>query len=149
MSSLTKKLLVLRGLTDDRHTVFKFSEPAGTPRAVLFGAVVGRSFLENAKGILGAQGVPVMNVVAAIEDAKRYVETIRQVFGEAIVIAMRRDGNLVVFAGNSLHNPKHVRLAVRNAERAEDRLGLFFPTLIRCLNEIAHRWICGVRHVLK
>ena len=295
MGSLTKKLLVLRGLTDNRHTVLKFSEPAGTPRAVLFGslldgtynkaflieefeylsmcfgldgstqsemrinapyalvneytrkmmgflafqprpervliiglgggslvkycyrylpdaqitaveidpdvlalrsqffvppdderltviladgavhvaqmalrgertsailvdaydykgiapAVVDRSFLENAKQILGAQGVLVMNVVAAIQDAERYVETIQQVFGEAIVIAMKRDDNLVVFAGNSLHNPQHVRLAVRNAERAEDRLGLFFPTLIQCLNDIADRWICGVPHVLK
>jgi hypothetical protein len=62
---------------------------------------------------------------------------------------MKRDGNLVVFAGNSLHNPQLVRLAVRNAEHAEDRLGLFFPTLIQCLNDIEDRWICGVRYVLK
>jgi hypothetical protein len=68
---------------------------------------------------------------------------------EAIVIAMKRDDNLVVFAGNSLHNQQHVRLAVRNAEHAKDRLGLFFPTLIQCLNDIADRWICGVPHVLK
>jgi hypothetical protein len=61
----------------------------------------------------------------------------------------KRDDNLVVFAGNSLHNPQHVRLAVRNAERAEDRLGLFFPTLIQCLNDVADRWIFGVPHVLK
>jgi hypothetical protein len=40
MGSLTKKLLVLRGLTDNRHTVLKFSEPAGTPRAVLFGSLL-------------------------------------------------------------------------------------------------------------
>jgi hypothetical protein len=28
---------------------------------------------------------------------------------------------------------------VRNAERVEDRLGLFFPTLIQHLNEVADK----------
>src|ERR1700722_20729881 len=283
MGSLTKKLLVLRGLTDNRHTVLKFSEPAGTPRAVLFGslldgtynkaflieefeylsmcfgldgstqsemridapyalvnestrkmmgflafqprpervlltgrgggslvkycprnlpatqitaveidpdvlalrfqfyvpadderftvihadgaahvakmadcgettneilvdaydhtgiasAVIERSFMENAKRVLGKNGVFVMNVVAETDDATRYVETVRQVFGESVVvIVMQRGGNLVVFAGQTLHDQR-VRMAVRNAERAEARLGLFFPTLIQHLNEIA------------
>jgi hypothetical protein len=43
-------------------------------------------------------------------------------------------------ARQTLHDPRRVRMAVRNAERAEARLGLFFPTLIRHLNEIADRW---------
>src|ERR1700721_1424527 len=262
MDRLTKKLLVLRGLTDNRHTVLKFSEPAGTPRAVLFGSLLdgtyNKAFLIEAfeylsmcfgldgstqsemrinapyalvneytrkmMGFLAFQPRPervlivglgggslvkycyrylpdaqitaveidpdvlalrsqffvppdderltviladgavhvaqmalrgerttavlVMNVVAAIQDAERYVETIRQVFGEAIVIAMKRDDNLVVFAGNSLHNQPHVRLAARNAERAEDRLGLFFPTLIQCPHHIADRWVWWVPHAL-
>jgi hypothetical protein len=82
-----------------------------------------------------------MNVVAETDDAKRHVETVRQVFrGPVVVIAMQRGGNLVVFAGQTLHDPQRVRMAVRNAERAEARLGLFFPTLIQHLNEIADRW---------
>ena len=145
MGSLTKKLLVLRGLTDNRHTVLKFSEPAGAPRAVLFGSLLdgiyNRAFL--------IEEFEYLSMCFGLDGSKRYIETIRQVFGDAIVIAMKRDDNLVVFAGNALHNPQHVRLAVRNAERAEDRLGLFFPTLIQCLNDIADRWICGVRYVLK
>jgi hypothetical protein len=40
-------------------------------------------------------------------------------------------------------------MAVRNAKRIEDRLGLFFPTLIQRLNEIADRWINAAHHVLE
>lgn len=104
--------------------------------------VVERSFVENAKRLLGKNGVFVMNVVAEPEDAGRHVDTVRQVFGESVaVIAMQRGGNLVVFACQTLHDPQRVRMAVRNAERLEDRLGLFFPTLIQHLNGIADRWV--------
>jgi spermidine synthase len=105
-------------------------------------AVVQRSFVENTKQILGTNGVFVMNLVADSADAKRHVETIRQVFGTAIVVAMKRDGNLVIFAGQTLHDPQRARMAMRNAERVEDRLGLFFPTLIQHLNGLAGRWPC-------
>jgi hypothetical protein len=33
-------LLALGGITNDRHTVFKFSEPAGTPRDLLFNGLL-------------------------------------------------------------------------------------------------------------
>ena len=99
-------------------------------------AVVERAFVENAKRVLGPRGVFVMNLVAEKDECKRHVETIRQVFGGAvIVIAMKRGDNLVVFAGNALLDPRHTVAARRNAERVEVRLGLFFPTLLRCLNE--------------
>jgi spermidine synthase len=112
-------------------------------------AVVERSFVENTKQILGTNGVFVMNVVADSADAKRHVETVRQVFGAAVVVAMQRGGNLVIFAGQTLHDPQRARSAVRNAERVEDRLGLFFPTLIRHLNELAGKWRLGASHVIK
>jgi spermidine synthase len=114
-------------------------------------AVVEKSFLENAKRCLGTHGVFVMNLVAEGADAIRHIASIRQVFGESvIVIAIRRGGsNLVVFAGQTLYDPQRVRLAARNAKRIEDRLGLFFPTLIQHLNEIADPWINGAHHVLK
>ena len=113
------------------------------------GAVVERSFVENAKQILGTNGIFVLNLVAESVDAKRHVETVRQVFGHAVVIAMQRGGNLVIFAGQMLHNPRRARMAVRNAERVEDRLGLFFPTLIQHLNELAGQWPLRVRDILK
>jgi spermidine synthase len=103
-------------------------------------AVVERSFVENAKQILGTNGVFVMNLVAESADAQRHVETVRQVFGSAVVVAMQRGGNLVIFAGQTLHDPQRARLAVRNAKRVEDRLGLFFPNLIQHLNELAGTW---------
>jgi spermidine synthase len=107
-------------------------------------AVVERSFVENCKRILGCNGVFVMNIVADPDDARRHVATVRQVFGEAIVvIAMQRGGNLVVFAGHALLDQQRLKAAVRNAERAEIRLGLFFPTLIQHLNEIAERHVFG------
>jgi len=115
------------------------------------GAVVERSFLQNAKRSLSRNGVFVMNLVAESDEAERHIATIRQVFGESVVaIAVRGGGsNLVVFAGQPLHDPQRVLMAMRNARRIEDRLGLFFPTLIRRLNEIADRWINGAHHVLK
>jgi spermidine synthase len=100
-------------------------------------AVVERSFVENTKQILGANGVFVMNLVADSADAKRHVETVRQVFGTALVVAVQRDSNLVIFAGRTLHDPRRARTAMRNAERIEDRLGLVFPTLIQQLDELA------------
>lgn len=99
-------------------------------------SVVEPAFVENAKRLLGPNGVFVLNLVAEVEECERYVETIRQVFeSPVIVIAMKLGGNRVVFAGNALLDPQRVPLALRNAERIEDRLGLFFPTLLRHLNE--------------
>jgi spermidine synthase len=99
-------------------------------------AVVKRSFVENTRRILGTNGVFVMNLVAESDDAKRHVETVRQVFRDTVVIAMQRGGNLVIFAGQTLLDPQRAKMAVRNAERVEHRLGLFFPTLIQRLNEL-------------
>jgi spermidine synthase len=105
-------------------------------------AVVERSFVENAKQILGTNGVFVMNLVAESADAKRHIETVRQVFGDTVVVAMQRGGNLVIFAGATLHDPRRAKMAMRNAERVEDTLGLFFPTLMQHLNERAGKWPC-------
>jgi spermidine synthase len=105
-------------------------------------AVVQRSFVENAKQILGTNGVFVMNLIAESAEAKCHVQTVRQVFGDIVVVAMQRGGNLVIFAGQTLHDPQRARMAVRNAERVEDRLGLFFPTLIQHLNERADQRPC-------
>jgi spermidine synthase len=105
-------------------------------------AVVERSFIENTKQILGTNGVFVMNLVAQSADAIRHIETVRQVFGNAVVVALQRGGNLVIFAGEALHDPQRSRAALRNAERVEDRLGLFFPTLIEHLTELAGKSCC-------
>jgi spermidine synthase len=105
-------------------------------------AVVERSFIENTKQILGANGVFVMNLVAESADVKRHIETVRQVFGDTVVAAMQRGGNLVIFAGGTLHDPRRAKTAMRNAERVEDRLGLFFPTLIQHLSERAGKSPC-------
>jgi spermidine synthase len=113
-------------------------------------AVVERSFMENAKRVLGRNGVFVMNVVAEPAHSTRHIETVRQVFGESVVvIAMQRGGNLVVFAGQAICDPQHVRMALRNAERAERRLGLFFPALIRHLNKVESRGSSGARYDLR
>ena len=103
-------------------------------------SVVERSFVQNAKQILGTNGVFVMNLVAESADVKRHIETVRQVFGDTVVVAMPRGGNLVIFAGETLQDPRRARIAMRNAEHVEDRLGLFFPTLIQHLNERAGKW---------
>ena len=102
-------------------------------------SVVERSFVENARQILGADGVFVMNLVAENAEARRHIETVREVFGDTINIAMQRGGNLVIFAGQKLHDPRRARLAVRNAERVEALFGLFFPTLIQHFKNIADK----------
>ena len=114
-------------------------------------AVVKKSFLENAKRSLGTNGIFVMNIVAGSFETKRIVATIREVFGQPVVVIAIRSGgsNQVVFAGQTLLDPQRVRMAVRNARRIEERLGLFFPTLIQRLSEIADRWINGAHHALK
>jgi hypothetical protein len=94
------------------------------------------------KQILGSNGVFVMNLVAESADAKHHVETVRQVFRDTVVIATQRGGNLIIFAGEARHDPQRAMMSVRNAERIEDRLGLFFPTLIQYLNGLAGRWPC-------
>lgn len=114
-------------------------------------AVVQTSFLQNAKRSLSPNGVFVMNLVAGPFEARRIVAMIRQVFGEPVVVIAIRGGgsNQVVFAGQTLLDPQRARMAVCNAKRIEERLGLFFPTLIQRLSEIADRWINGAHHALK
>lgn len=112
-------------------------------------SVVERGFVENARRILRPSGVFVLNLVAEVDECERYVETIRQVFDSpVIVIAMKQGGNLVVFAGNALLDPQRVPLALHNAERIEDRLGLFFPTLLRHLNKAHGRLGLRACHAL-
>jgi spermidine synthase len=107
-------------------------------RTGIAGAVVERSFIANAKRVLGRTGIFVMNLVAEPADANRHLATVREVFGQSvIVVTTRRDGNLVVFAGPTLHNRQRAKIALRNAERLEHRFGLLFPNLIRLLDEIA------------
>jgi spermidine synthase len=113
-------------------------------------AVVERAFIENAKKVLGTHGVFVMNLVADVDECKTHVETIRQVFGNPIlVIAVQHCSNLVVFAGQALRDRERLALAVRNAEHIEGKLGLFFPTLLQHLTELAGKRAFGVHHVLK
>jgi hypothetical protein len=45
-------------------------------------------------------------------------------------------------ASATLHDLRHAKMAMRNAERVEDRLGLFFPILIQHLNERAGELLC-------
>jgi spermidine synthase len=114
-------------------------------RAGIASAVVERTFLENARRLLGKHGVLVMNVVADVADSKRHVSLIKETFGDSvIVIATQRGSNLVVFASHTLQDPRRLAMAVRNAERYESRLGLFFPTLIQRLTELADQppWAC-------
>jgi hypothetical protein len=40
LNNFANELLVLGGLTNDRHTVFKFCEPAGTARDLLFNGLL-------------------------------------------------------------------------------------------------------------
>jgi spermidine synthase len=108
-------------------------------------SVIERAFVENTKRILGANGVFVMNLVAESADTQRHLETVRQVFGASVAVATQRGGNLVILAGQTLDDPQRARMAMRNAERVEDRLGLFFPTLIRHLKALADKW--GASHV--
>jgi spermidine synthase len=108
-------------------------------------AVVERTFLENTKRLLGAHGVLVMNLVAEVEDCKRHVALIKDVFGDSvIVIATQHGSNLVVFASQAMDDPQRLAIALRNAERYESRLGLFFPTLIQRLTELVG--LAGVGH---
>lgn len=97
-------------------------------------AVTERAFIENAKQVLGGHGVFIFNLVASTAEAEPHIQLIRSVFGEpVIVIVMPNDGNLVIFAGNALRNPRRLLLARRNAERVERKLGLLFPNLVKHL----------------
>jgi spermidine synthase len=113
-------------------------------------AVVERSFLENTRKLLGRHGVLVMNIVAEVADSKRHVASIKEVFGDSvIVIATHLGGNLVVFASQTMQDPQRLAMAVRNAERYESRLGLLFPTLIQRLTELADQWGFRACHVAR
>jgi spermidine synthase len=113
-------------------------------------AVVTRSFIESAKQVIGERGVLVMNLVAEPKDCQRYVERIQQVFDTpAIVVATRHSGNLVAFAGQALADSSRLRLAVQNAERVQIRLGLWFPTLMQGLRDLAHARPTGAHRSLR
>jgi spermidine synthase len=126
--------MVARGEQTDAILVDAYDHTGIAP------AVVTPSFVENTARILGAEGIFVMNLVAESDDANRHIETIRRVFADTIVVAMRRCGNLVVFAGQTLQNPRRAGEAMRNAERVESKLGLFFPTLLENLKRFADQY---------
>lgn len=97
-------------------------------------AVMERAFLKNAKQALGGHGVFIFNLVASTAESEHHIHLIRSVFGEPVIgIATPNDGNLVIFAGNALRNPRRLLLARRNAQRVEGKLGLLFPNLVKHL----------------
>jgi spermidine synthase len=109
-------------------------------------AVVTRTFIESAKQVVGERGVLVMNLVAEPKDCKRYVERIQQVFETpVIVVATRQSGNLIAFAGQALADSSRLKLAIQNVERVQIRFGLWFPTLLQRLHELADPRSTGVQ----
>jgi len=108
-------------------------------------AVSERGFLENAKQTLGGHGVFVMNILGEVDECERHIDMIQSVFGDpVIVIAMKFESNLVVFAGNALRSQRRLMSTHRNAKRTESKLGLFFPNLLRQLGECQQR--SGIRN---
>lgn len=103
-------------------------------------AVTERKFLQDARRVLSRRGIFVMNLVDSLAVCKRYIETIRSVFG-APVIAVNVDNgaNVVVFAGRPLLNRRSLVAAPHHAQHIEGRLGLSFPTLVRLTRELQYQ----------
>ncbi len=103
-------------------------------------AVTERAFLENALRVLSRRGIFVMNLVAALAECKRYIETIRSVFGGPVIaVNVDNDSNVVVFAGRPLLSRRRLVAASHNAQQLEGRLGLSFPTLLRLTRELQYQ----------
>lgn len=103
-------------------------------------AVTERAFLQNARRVLSAGGIFVMNIIADHEMCKRYIEEIRSVFGDPIIaVTIDHGGNVVVFAGHALRNRRRLDAATRNAQHIEARLGLHFPTVLQRVREFENQ----------
>jgi spermidine synthase len=103
-------------------------------------AVTERGFLQDARHVLSKRGIFVMNLVDSVEECRRYIETIRLVFG-APVIAVNVDNgaNVVVFAGRPLLNRRSLVAAPHHAQHIESQLGLSFPTLVQLTRELQYQ----------
>lgn len=103
-------------------------------------AVTEREFLHDARRVLSRRGIFVMNLVDSLAVCKRYIETIRSVFGGPVIAVNVDNGaNVVVFAGLPLLNRRSLVAAPHHAQRIENRLGLSFPTLVRLTRELQYQ----------
>ncbi len=103
-------------------------------------AVTKRAFLQDARRVLSRRGILVMNLVASLADCKRYIDSIRSVFGGPVIAVKVDEGsNVVVFAGRPLLNRRRLVAATYNAQHIEGRLGLSFPTLLRLTRELQYQ----------
>ena len=81
-----------------------------------------------------------MNLVATLAACKRYIDTIRSVFGGPVIaVKVDNDSNVVVFAGRPLLNRRRLVAATHNAQQLEGRHGLSFPTLLRLTRELQYQ----------
>jgi len=81
-----------------------------------------------------------MNLVASLAACRRYIDTIRSVFGGPVIAVNVDNGaNVVVFAGCLLLNRRSLVAAPHNAQHIEGRLGLSFPTLVRLTRELQYQ----------
>jgi spermidine synthase len=98
-------------------------------------SIAGHEFLENARRVLGNNGVFVMNLAAFESASATQVERIRHVFGDPVLsVTVGWGGNLVVFAGPALHDRARLAAVPMNALRAKEALDLEFrvlPGLVR------------------
>jgi hypothetical protein len=103
-------------------------------------AVTERGFLEDARRVLSKRGIFVMNIVATVAACKRYLDTIRSVFGGPVIAVNVESGaNVVVFAGRPLRNRRSLVIAPLHAQHIEGRLGLSFPTLLQLTRELQYQ----------
>jgi spermidine synthase len=103
-------------------------------------AVTERAFLQDARCVLSRRGIFVMNLVATLAACKRYIDTIRSVFGGPVIaVKVDNDSNVVVFAGRPLLNRRRLVAATHNARQLEGRHGLSFPTLLRLTRELQYQ----------
>jgi spermidine synthase len=103
-------------------------------------AVTERAFLQDARCVLSRRGLFVMNLVATLAECKRYIDTIRSVFGGPVIaVKVDNDSNVVVFAGRPLLNRRRLVAAAHTAQQLEGRHGLSFPTLLRLTRELQYQ----------
>ncbi len=109
-------------------------------------SVTEKLFLRDAKRALSSGGIFVMNLLAVHEDCRRYIEDIRSVFGDPVIMTAIADtGNVIVFAGGALKRRRRVIGIQRRAQQIEARLGLHFPTLLRRTCELQSRCRHGAK----
>lgn len=103
-------------------------------------SIANREFLQDARSVVGRDGVCVINLAEYESNVERMLEMVREVFGGPVFsVRVGWGGNTVLFAGGALGDVRRLELVASRARDLQARLGLRYSRIPRLVDELLGR----------